>query len=53
MFGPQAMAKLMQNPRVANYFKDPMFRNKFELVKQDPQMLMQVMQTDPRFMDIF
>lgn len=53
MFGPQAMAKLMQNPRIAGYFADVKFRNMFELVKQNPQMLMQVMQTDPRFMDVF
>lgn len=53
MFGPSAMAKLMQNPRIAGYFKDPMFSNTFELVKRDPQMLMQVMQKDPRFMDVF
>lgn len=47
------MAKLMGNPRIANYFKDPVFVNKFEWVKKDPQMLMQVIQTDPRFMDVF
>lgn len=53
MFGPQAMAKLMMNPRIAKYFEDVKFRNMFEMVKQNPQMLMQVMQTDPRFMDVF
>jgi stress-induced-phosphoprotein 1 len=47
------MAKLMMNPRIAGYFKDPMFRNTFELVKRDPQSLMAVMQKDPRFMDVF
>lgn len=25
----------------------------FEMVKRDPQMMMQIMQTDPRFMDVF
>lgn len=36
MFGPQAMAKLMANPRIAGYFQDPKFRNTFELCKQNP-----------------
>ena len=36
MFGPQAMMKLMANPRTAMYFQDPMFRNKFEIMKQNP-----------------
>ena len=53
MFGPSAMVKLMSNPRIANYFKDPQFRTKFEFLKRDPQMMMQVIQTDPRFMDVF
>ena len=53
MFGPSAMVKLMSNPRIANYFKDPQFRTKFEFLKKDPQMMMQVIQTDPRFMDVF
>ena len=53
MFGKQAMEKLMKNPRIAGYFADPQFRNMFEMCKQNPQMLMQVMQMDPRFMDIF
>lgn len=53
MFGPSSMAKLMANPRIAKYFEDPKFRNMFEMVKRDPQMMMQIMQTDPRFMDVF
>ena len=53
MFGPQAMVKLMANPRTAKYFEDPQFRNMFEMCKQQPQMLMQLMQSDPRFMEIF
>jgi STI1 domain len=40
MFGPSAMVKLMSNPRIANYFKDPQFRTKFEFLKKDPQMMM-------------
>ena len=47
------MMKLMANPRIAAYFKDPQFRTKFEFIQKDPQMMMQVIQTDPRFMDVF
>ena len=43
MFGPEAMMKLMQNPTTAKFFQDPQFRNMFEMVKRDPNMLMQVM----------
>jgi stress-induced-phosphoprotein 1 len=53
MFGPEAMVKLMSNPRIAGYFQDPKFRNSFEMCKKDPQMLMQIIQIDPRFMDVF
>lgn len=53
MFGPQAMAKLMANPRIAGYFKDPKFVNTFEMCKRDPQIMMQLMQTDMRLMDVF
>lgn len=40
-------------PRIAEYFKDPQFASTFEMVKQQPQMLMQMVQMDPRYMDIF
>jgi hypothetical protein len=40
-------------PRIAKYFEDPKFKNLFELCQANPQMLMQVMQMDPRFMDVF
>jgi stress-induced-phosphoprotein 1 len=53
MFGPAGMAKLMANPRTAAYFQDVQFKTMFEMCKQQPQMLMQVMQSDPRFMDVF
>jgi hypothetical protein len=42
MFGPQAMVKIMSNPRIAGYFSDPVFRNKFEMMKQNPQVMMQL-----------
>ena len=53
MFGPEAMMKLMANPRIAGYFQDPKFRNSFEMCKKDPQIMMQMIQIDPRFMDVF
>ena len=53
MFGPQAMMKLMANPRIAKYFEDPQFRTMFDVMKQNPQMMMQLIQSDPRFMDVF
>ena len=53
MFGSAAIAKLMANPRIAKYFEDPKFRNTFEMCKKQPEMLMQLMQVDPRMMDVF
>ena len=53
LFNEEAEAKLKANPRIAKYFEDPQFKNTFALCKIQPQMLMQVMQSDPRFMDVF
>jgi stress-induced-phosphoprotein 1 len=53
MFGPAAQAKLMANPQIAQYFKDPLFKSKFEMCEKDPQMMMQFVQTDPRMMHVF
>ncbi len=53
MFSPSAVVKLMSNPRIADYFKDPQFRTKFEVLKNNPQMMMQIIQNDPKFMDVF
>ena len=52
-FSAAALAKVKTNPRIAKYFEDPKFKNLFELCQQNPQMLLQVMQMDPRFMDVF
>ena len=52
-FGKAALEKLKTNPKFAAYFADPQFKNMFDMCMQNPQMLMQVMQTDPRFMDVF
>ena len=51
--GPEAEAKLKANPRIAKYFEDPIFNNKWLMCQQDPQMMMQLIQSDPRFMDVF
>lgn len=52
-FSAAALAKVKLVPRIAKYFEDPKFKNLFELCQANPQMLMQVMQMDPRFMDVF
>lgn len=52
-FSAASLAKLKTNPKIAKYFEDPKFKNLFELCQQNPQMLMQVMSMDPRFMDVF
>lgn len=43
----------MQNERTRKFFDDPDFKNKWELCKMNPQFLMQLMQQDPRFMEVF
>lgn len=53
MFGPEGEAKLKANPRTAKYFEDPQFCSKWAMCQQDPQMMMQLLQTDPRLMDVF
>tara|TARA_B110000285_G_scaffold217599_1_gene266130 strand:+ start:327 stop:677 length:351 start_codon:yes stop_codon:yes gene_type:complete len=53
MFGPEGEAKLKANPRIAKYFEDPQFQSKWAMCQQDPQMMMQLLQTDPRLMDVF
>lgn len=53
LFSAANLAKVRSNPKIAKYFEDPKFKNLFELCQQNPQMLMQVMQMDPRFVDVF
>ena len=53
-FGAEGMAKAEADPKIAQWLKDDVqFRNMFDMCKQNPQMLMQLMQTDPRFMEVF
>ena len=40
-------------PKFAGYFMDPQFKNMFDMCMQNPQMLMQMIQMDPRFMEVF
>lgn len=53
MFGGKGEEELKRNPRIAKYFEDPHFRNKWDVCQKDPQAMMQFVQTDPRFMDVF
>ena len=54
--GPFSKAKLeaiKTNPKFAAYFQDVQFKNMFDMCMMNPQMLMQAIQMDPRFMEIF
>ena len=52
-FSAEALAKLKSNPKFAAYFQDVQFKNMFDMCMMNPQMLMQAMQMDPRFMEVF
>lgn len=52
-FNAETMTKLMMNEKTRGYFADPDFKMKFELCKKNPQMFMQMMQMDKKFMDVF
>ena len=45
--------KLFTDPRTADMMKDPQFRNLIDFAMKDQKVLMQMMQTDPRFMTVF
>ncbi len=45
--------KLYTDPRTAGYMKDPQFNNMLQFAINDQKMLMQLIQSDPRFMDVF
>jgi len=53
MFNETNMAKLMAHPKVGKYFADPGFKNMIEFCKMQPNMFFQLMQSDPRFMEVF
>ncbi len=52
-FSAEALTKLKTNPKIAMHLMDPQFKNMYDMCIANPQMLMQVMQMDPRFMDVF
>jgi stress-induced-phosphoprotein 1 len=54
-FGNQQeiLQKLLTDPETKEYFKDKDFLAKMKLCQTNPQMLFQLMQSDPRFMKVF
>lgn len=52
-FNAANMAKLQADPKVSGFMKDQDFMNKLTLCKQNPQMMMQLMQMDQRFQEVF
>lgn len=52
--GLGGLAKLESDPKVAKWLKDDIiFRNQFDMLKQNPNMILQLMGSDPRWMEIF
>ena len=45
--------KLFTDPRTAHLMQDPQFRNLIDYAMKDQNVLMQMLQTDPRFMSVF
>ena len=45
--------KLFTDPRTAGMMRDPQFKNLIDFAMRDQKILMQMMQTDPRFMTVF
>ena len=45
--------KLFTDPRTANLMKDPQFKNLLDYGMKDQKFLLDIMQKDPRFMDVF
>ena len=45
--------KLYTDPRTAPLMKDPQFKNILDYAMRDQKVLLQMVQTDPRFMDVF
>ena len=51
-FSAEALEKLRSNPKIAAHLQDVQFKNMYDMCVQNPNMLMQLMQADPRFMDV-
>ena len=45
--------KLFTDPRTAGLMQDPQFRNILDFALKDQKILLQMVQTDPRFMSVF
>ena len=45
--------KLFTDPRTAGMMRDPQFRNLVDFAMKDQKILIQMIQTDPRFMTVF
>lgn len=46
-------SKLFTDPRTSKYMSDPQFNNMLQYAMKDQKILMQLVQSDPRFMDVF
>lgn len=46
-------SKLFSDPRTVKHMADPTFQNLLQYAMKDQKVLMQLVQTDPRFMDVF
>lgn len=46
-------SKLYTDPRTSKYMSDTNFQNLLQYAMKDQKVLMQLVQTDPRFMDVF
>lgn len=51
-FSAEALEKLKTNPKIAKHLQDTQFKNLYDMCIAQPNMLMQLMQMDPRFMDV-
>lgn len=49
----QNYPKLFTDPRTARMMTDPQFKNMVDFALRDQNMLLQLIQSDPRFMDVF
>jgi stress-induced-phosphoprotein 1 len=46
-------SKLFTDPRTMKYMSDPNFSNLLQMAMKDQKILLQLVQSDPRFMDVF
>ena len=46
-------SKLFTDPRTSGLMADPQFKNLLDYAMKDQKVLLQLIQSDPRFMDVF